>query len=68
MLAPDPGYEAWVSEEGLDGATDWHVDDHPFLYTAGWDFPTVNDCPDSNACIRIEHLVYISHYDLLCNI
>jgi hypothetical protein len=43
MLAPDPGYEAWTMEEGLDGATDWHIDDHPFLYTSGWDFPTVNE-------------------------
>lgn len=38
MLAPDPGYEAWTASEGLDGETDFHIADSPFLYTNGWDF------------------------------
>ncbi len=38
MLSPDPGYEAWVADEGLDGETDFHIADNPFMYTRGWDF------------------------------
>ncbi len=38
MLSPDPGYQAWVEDEGLDGATDFHIADNPFMYTSGWDF------------------------------
>ena len=38
MLDPDPGYEAWTTAEGLDGETDFHIADSPFMYTNGWDF------------------------------
>jgi hypothetical protein len=44
MLAPDPGYEAWTMEEGLDGETDFHIADSPFMYTRGWDFVGVSSC------------------------
>jgi hypothetical protein len=43
LLAPDPGYEAWATNEGLDGNTDFHIADSPFLYTTGWDFVGVRD-------------------------
>ena len=38
MLTPDPGYENWTASEGLDGNTDFHINDSPFMYTNGWDF------------------------------
>ncbi len=42
MLAPDPQYEAWTADEGLDGETDFHIADSPFMYTRGWDFVGVS--------------------------
>jgi hypothetical protein len=42
MLAPDPVYEAWTTDEGIDGETDFHIADSPFLYTRGWDFVGVS--------------------------
>ncbi len=45
MMLSDPVYEQYVKESGIDGRSDWHVDD---VYScggppcsAGWDFPTV---------------------------
>ncbi len=45
MMLSDPAYEQYVKESGIDGNTDWHVND---MYScggppcsAGWDFPTV---------------------------
>ncbi len=45
ILSPDPGYEAWVEDEGLDGQTDFHIADNPFMYTRGWDFVGVSYLP-----------------------
>ena len=42
MLAPDPDYEDWVTSEGIDGNTDFHIADSPFMYTNGWDFVGVS--------------------------
>jgi hypothetical protein len=49
MMLADPAYEAYVSAAGIDGSSDWHVDD---VYScggppcsAGWDFPTVTTLP-----------------------
>ena len=45
MMLADPVYEAYVSAAGIDGNTDWHVDDNYSCgstpCSAGWDFPTV---------------------------
>jgi hypothetical protein len=45
MMLSDPAYEQYVKDSGIDGRTDWHVDD---MYSCGgppcsmgWDFPTV---------------------------
>jgi hypothetical protein len=45
MMLSDPAYEAYVASSGIDGNSDWHVDD---MYScggppcsAGWDFPAV---------------------------
>ncbi len=42
MLAPDPEYESWTLAEGLNGETDFHIADNPFMYTRGWDFVGVS--------------------------
>ena len=45
MMLSDPEYDAYVSAAGIDGNTDWHVDDNYSCgsppCSAGWDFPTV---------------------------
>ena len=61
MLAPDPEYEAWTTADGLDGETDFHIFDSPFMYTNGWDFVGVRFvgplhfifCPLSSNCFTI---------------
>jgi hypothetical protein len=53
MLAPDPEYEAWTAEEGLNGETDFHIADSPFLYTRGWDFVGVSFSVVFPLCFRI---------------
>eukprot|EP00283_Hemiselmis_rufescens_P010292 CAMPEP_0173418056 /NCGR_PEP_ID=MMETSP1357-20121228/288_1 /TAXON_ID=77926 /ORGANISM="Hemiselmis rufescens, Strain PCC563" /LENGTH=81 /DNA_ID=CAMNT_0014380473 /DNA_START=59 /DNA_END=304 /DNA_ORIENTATION=- len=44
MLSVDPAYENYVTSNGLDGATAWHVDDNYSCgntpCSAGWDFPS----------------------------
>eukprot|EP00292_Cryptomonas_paramecium_P033260 CAMPEP_0113662026 /NCGR_PEP_ID=MMETSP0038_2-20120614/329_1 /TAXON_ID=2898 /ORGANISM="Cryptomonas paramecium" /LENGTH=84 /DNA_ID=CAMNT_0000576839 /DNA_START=51 /DNA_END=305 /DNA_ORIENTATION=+ /assembly_acc=CAM_ASM_000170 len=46
MLSADPVYEEWVTSEGLDGKTDFHIADSPFLYTNGWDWVGTKYLPD----------------------
>eukprot|EP00288_Rhodomonas_lens_P012994 CAMPEP_0177710550 /NCGR_PEP_ID=MMETSP0484_2-20121128/11394_1 /TAXON_ID=354590 /ORGANISM="Rhodomonas lens, Strain RHODO" /LENGTH=92 /DNA_ID=CAMNT_0019222237 /DNA_START=7 /DNA_END=285 /DNA_ORIENTATION=+ len=51
MLIPDPEYEAYVSAAGIDGNTDWHVDDNHSCgnppCSAGWDYPAAKYAPSA---------------------
>ncbi len=54
MMLSDPAYEQYVKESGIDGNSDWHVDD---MYScggppcsAGWDFPAVSFPYDDISC------------------
>ena len=50
-LAPEPAYEAYVKAAGIDGSTDFHIDE---MYgcpkppcPGGWDFPSSKGMPAS---------------------
>jgi hypothetical protein len=50
-LAPEPAYEAYVKAAGIDGNTDFHIDE---MYgcpkppcPGGWDFPSSKGMPAS---------------------
>ena len=58
-LLPEPAYEAYVKSAGIDGSTDFHIDE---MYgcpappcAGGWDFPSV-----SAVCMWLAHALYPS--------